>query len=79
MRNSDDLKQSGANILQMDVSDDHSMQNGIEEIIKNEGHIDILINNAGFGSFCFSVIYPVTLDIKQYSTWIIRGFVKGGK
>jgi short-subunit dehydrogenase len=46
-----DLQQSGAKILQMDVADDHSMCSGIDEIIKNEGRIDILINNAGFGAF----------------------------
>jgi short-subunit dehydrogenase len=46
-----ELKQLGAKILQMDVTDDRSMQQGVDEIIKNEGRIDILINNAGFGSF----------------------------
>jgi short-subunit dehydrogenase len=46
-----DLKKEGAKILRMDVSDDHSMVIVIAEIIKNEEHIDILINNAGFGSF----------------------------
>lgn len=33
----------------MDLSDYTSMQNGISEILKNEGSIDILTNNAGFG------------------------------
>ncbi|KAA6344611.1 Fatty acyl-CoA reductase [termite gut metagenome] len=46
-----DLKQAGANILQMDVSDDNSMVKGIEKIIENEGNVDVLINNAGFGSY----------------------------
>jgi short-subunit dehydrogenase len=64
MEKMNDLKRSGANILQMDVSDDSSMQNGIEEIIKNEGHIDILINNAGFGSF--GAIEDVPIDEAKY-------------
>jgi short-subunit dehydrogenase len=46
-----DLKSEGVNILRMDVLDDHSMITGIEEIIRNEERIDILINNAGYGSF----------------------------
>lgn len=44
-----DLKQAGVKILQMDMTDDRSMQSGIDEIIKNDGKIDVLINNAGFG------------------------------
>jgi short-subunit dehydrogenase len=47
----DDLKKAGAHILQMDVSDDASMQRGIAEMMRVEKRIDILINNAGFGSF----------------------------
>jgi short-subunit dehydrogenase len=46
-----DLKDMGIKILQMDVTDDHSMQLGIEEIIEKEERIDVLINNAGFGSY----------------------------
>jgi short-subunit dehydrogenase len=46
-----DLKELGAKVIQMDVSDDDSMVRGLDEIIRNEGHIDILINNAGFGSY----------------------------
>ena len=45
-----DLLQSGIKLLSMDVTDDDSMANGIKEIIKNEGRIDVLINNAGFGA-----------------------------
>ncbi|KAA6339578.1 Serine 3-dehydrogenase [termite gut metagenome] len=46
-----DLKQAGVHVLQMDVSDDASMRKGVEEIIENEGKIDVLINNAGFGLY----------------------------
>ncbi len=45
------LKQSGAQILPMDVTDDDSMLKGVEQIIAEQGRIDILINNAGFGSY----------------------------
>ena len=46
-----DLQQEGAHIIQMDVTDDDSMVKGVNEIITREGKIDILINNAGFGSY----------------------------
>ena len=34
----------------MDVTDDSSMVEGLNQIIKNQGRIDVLINNAGYGS-----------------------------
>src|ERR1700760_3311653 len=47
----EDLKAEGVKILSMDVTDEASMTNGVNEILKNEGRIDVLINNAGFGSY----------------------------
>ena len=47
----DDLKQLGVKILAMDVTDEASMLAGVKTIIKAEGRIDVLINNAGFGSY----------------------------
>ena len=46
-----DIKQLGGNILKMDVSDDTSMVQGVNSIISVEGHIDVLVNNAGYGSY----------------------------
>lgn len=46
-----DLLQSGIKLLKMDVTNDDSMVNGMNEIIKTEGRIDVLINNAGFGQY----------------------------
>ena len=38
-----------AEILTIDVDDDASVQTAIGEVLEREGHIDVLINNAGFG------------------------------
>ncbi len=47
----EDIRLLGVKVLQMDVTDDASMFSGIDTIIKAEGRIDVLINNAGFGSY----------------------------
>ena len=46
-----DLRQLGVRIMTMDVTDDASMVQVVDSILKSEGRIDVLINNAGFGSY----------------------------
>jgi NADP-dependent 3-hydroxy acid dehydrogenase YdfG len=46
-----DLKDAGVIIIKMDVTDDASMVEGGYQIIKEQGRIDVLINNAKYGSF----------------------------
>lgn len=46
-----DLQLLGAKILSMDVADDFSMVKCVQEIMDAEGRLDVLINNAGFGSY----------------------------
>jgi NAD(P)-dependent dehydrogenase (short-subunit alcohol dehydrogenase family) len=47
----EDIKKLGAQTFRMDVSDDASMVHGVEKIIAAEGRIDVLVNNAGYGSY----------------------------
>lgn len=46
-----DLIQLGINTISMDVTDDQSMADAVHQIIAKDKRIDILINNAGFGSY----------------------------
>lgn len=41
--------QQSARFLAMDVTDDQSVQNCVDEFLRQAGGIDILINNAGYG------------------------------
>ncbi|MFC9354818.1 oxidoreductase [Arthrobacter sp. NPDC057013] len=45
------LKPQGIKVLPLDVTDDASMQGMVAAVLADQGRIDVLVNNAGFGSF----------------------------
>jgi short-subunit dehydrogenase len=45
------LKAQGIRVLALDVTDDASMQGMVAAVLAEQGRIDVLVNNAGFGSF----------------------------
>jgi short-subunit dehydrogenase len=47
----DDLKAAGAVILQMDVTNEVQIQAVVDQIITEDHRIDLLLNNAGYGSY----------------------------
>lgn len=51
MERMSDLAAAGAHLLSMDVTDDETMRLGVERIMQEQGRIDVLVNNAGYGSY----------------------------
>ncbi|MBS1593738.1 MAG: oxidoreductase [Bacteroidetes bacterium] len=46
-----ELEPAGVRLIAMDVTDDASMIAGVKEITDREHRIDVLVNNAGYGSY----------------------------
>ncbi len=60
------MKNAPFNALEMDVTDDASVNAAIDKIIKAEGKIDVLVNNAGNGITGPLYAMPVDLAKKQF-------------
>lgn len=65
-RDSKRIKEASFTPLQMDVTDDTSVNTAVEKIIKAEGKIDILVNNAGNGITGPLYTMPVDMAKKQF-------------
>jgi NAD(P)-dependent dehydrogenase (short-subunit alcohol dehydrogenase family) len=46
-----DIQAEGARVLALDVTEEASLEAAVNDVLANEGHIDALVNNAGYGSY----------------------------
>jgi len=60
------LADKGAHVFAMDVTDDASMVAGVERIIAEQGRIDLLVNNAGYGSYGAVEDVPIDEARRQF-------------
>ena len=60
------LRQRGVRTLAMDVTDDGSMSTGVTQILAETGRIDVLVNNAGYGSYGAVEDVPVEEARRQF-------------
>lgn len=61
-----ELAEQGINVLYLDLTEDKSIVDCVDSIIKKEGRIDILINNAGRGDFGTMEETPLGIARAQY-------------
>ena len=60
------LEKDGVRVFGMDVTDEESMTSGIERIVGATGRIDVLVNNAGYGSYGAVEDVPIDEARRQF-------------
>ena len=59
-----DLESVGAISMKMDITNEDDIVNTVEKIKQEQGGVDVLVNNAGFGSY--GAMEDITIDDARY-------------
>ena len=60
------LAERGVTVMAMDLTDDETITAGVEKILAESGRIDLLVNNAGYGSFGAVEDVPIAEARRQF-------------
>lgn len=60
------LKAHGIKVLSLDVTEDDSMKAAVDLILAEQGRIDVLVNNAGYGSYGSLEEVPIDEGRRQF-------------
>lgn len=60
------LAERGVHTFAMDVTDDASMVAGVERVLAEQGRVDVLVNNAGYGSYGAVEDVPIDEARRQF-------------
>lgn len=61
-----DIEGAGGHTIKLDITDDSSIVATVDQIIKEQGRIDVLINNAGYGSYGAIEDVPIEEARRQF-------------
>jgi NAD(P)-dependent dehydrogenase (short-subunit alcohol dehydrogenase family) len=60
------LERAGVTTYAMDVTDDASMTQGVQRVVDEHGRVDVLVNNAGYGSYGAVEDVPIDEARRQF-------------
>ena len=60
------LADAGVHTFAMDVTDDASMTAGVQRVLDEQGRVDVLVNNAGYGSYGAVEDVPIDEARRQF-------------
>tara|TARA_Y100001972_G_scaffold124961_1_gene175233 strand:- start:1482 stop:2300 length:819 start_codon:yes stop_codon:yes gene_type:complete len=61
-----DLKEQGMGVVSLDLTKEESIVKAVDSVIEQEGRIDVLVNNAGYGSYGAVEDVPIEEAKRQF-------------
>jgi len=66
-----ELEELGARLLPMDVTQDESVARGVERLLAEQGRVDVLLANAGYGSYGAIEAVPIEEVRRQFEVNVL--------